>query len=580
MNWRDRFRAPVVIAAKVARDNPTRGVVITDVTGSFQAMAWDRTTDELHQVSASEGAVLSAAISHDGGEIFTLVEETRGTEMGHIHAFPFDGSDSVDLTPGLEPFPVYDYHAIDGGVLAVGAADGAPALVVARDGEFHAVPTPGIPFGLAVSEDAAQVAVATPTPGRGLVQTLTIMAIQSGEVLGTYEEMSPGVYKGSDLAVSHLTGDWMRPGVVRNGTFQAIEVDIPGDVMPVDWSKDGSTILLNQSYRSKGGLWLYLVATGETVQLDGPEGAFHPFASVSLIDDRTALTVWSSANQPWRAVEISTDGWKTAVAVGDAVEFDGPLWEEFEFPTTDGVIAQGWLLRPAGDGPFPTVIYTHGGPTAVASPSFSTMTSAWFDHGYAVASVNYRGSMTFGSSYQEALSGSIGGPDVDDVIAARSYLIEAGIADPGRIVKNGYSYGGYLTLQCLGVHPEGWLAGVAGAPIADWAVMFDEQNAFTKAYALSLFGGTPDDLPELYQSSSPRSHVANYSAPLHISQPENDSRTPFKPVRMFVDDMQAADKEVDLFVMAGGHAGVGKTQTIEMVERWLSFVDDVISRAE
>lgn len=71
--------------------------------------------------------------------------------------------------------------------------------------------------------------------------------------------------------------------------------------------------------------------------------------------------------------------------------------------------------------------------------------------------------------------------------------------------------------------------------------------------------------------SSPRSYVADYRAPLLISQPEGDSRTPIRPVQVFVDELTQNGKDVDLRIMAGGHAGSGISQTIEMMESWLEF---------
>jgi dipeptidyl aminopeptidase/acylaminoacyl peptidase len=43
----------------------------------------------------------------------------------------------------------------------------------------------------------------------------------------------------------------------------------------------------------------------------------------------------------------------------------GRPWESVHFPAPDGTPIQGWLCRPAGAGPFPTILHTHGGPAAV-----------------------------------------------------------------------------------------------------------------------------------------------------------------------------------------------------------------------
>ncbi len=210
------------------------------------------------------------------------------------------------------------------------------------------------------------------------------------------------------------------------------------------------------------------------------------------------------------------------------------------------------------------------------SPAFNPICAAWFDAGFAVTSVNYRGSTTFGEEFRESLTKNIGGPDIEDVVAAHRWLVESEIAIPGQIIKNGYSYGGYLTLQSLGTHPDLWVAGVAGAPIADWAMSFERSNDTLREYQLSLFGGSPEELAEDYRKASPRSHVASFKAPILISQPENDSRTPMPHVQVFVDEMSAAGKQVELRLMAGGHAGSGKNQTINMVESWLEFARPIV----
>ena len=88
----------------------------------------------------------------------------------------------------------------------------------------------------------------------------------------------------------------------------------------------------------------------------------------------------------------------------------------------------------------------------------------------------------------EAFGVRIGGVDVDDLVAARHWLVGSRIADPDLVILNGYSYGGYLTLQCMGTHPELWAGGIAGAPVADWVVGGEDQNAMLDAYDLALFG--------------------------------------------------------------------------------------------
>jgi dipeptidyl aminopeptidase/acylaminoacyl peptidase len=56
------------------------------------------------------------------------------------------------------------------------------------------------------------------------------------------------------------------------------------------------------------------------------------------------------------------------------------------------VVIQGWLATPEGEGSFPTILETHGGPSAAQMNSFSPGAQMWLDHGFAFLTINYRGS--------------------------------------------------------------------------------------------------------------------------------------------------------------------------------------------
>lgn len=569
-NWRARFEAPVISAATVARSRRDRGVVLSDLHGRFQAYAWDRAGGSLRQITDSETAVLAASISHDGDWIFTSVESEPGTEVGHIHRFPFGGGPSQDLTPGFDPYPIFDLRSTEQGVIGLGATGEGPALFVIGRDHPHIHQLDSLAISLTLSDDSRIAGLTLTTPGKGFTPRARFIDVSTGEISGEHDGMMVGAMHETLAAVAVVEGDWLRPAVLERGEIRPIEIDVAGDVRPVDWSEDGSHILLLQSHRARSWLYLYNVGSGEISEMLVPSGAIHQPDPV-LVDSTTALAIWSDARHPRRAIEVTRDSWHVALEVDDGEAFPGPDWEEFTYESSEGTLIQGWLLQPDGDGPWPAVLYTHGGPTSVALPSFNPICSAWFDAGFVVASINYRGSTTFGETFRESLTGRIGGPDVDDVVAARHWLVEQGIADPDQIVKNGYSYGGYLTLQALGTHPHLWTAGVAGAPIADWVEGYEDMNDVLKAYDMSIWGSNLDERLDAAVKASPRTYAAKFQVPILITQPEADSRTPSAPVRLFVEDLKTRGKEVELILLYGGHVGAGKEQTITMVEAWLEF---------
>ncbi|TIY05805.1 MAG: S9 family peptidase, partial [Mesorhizobium sp.] len=63
--------------------------------------------------------------------------------------------------------------------------------------------------------------------------------------------------------------------------------------------------------------------------------------------------------------------------------------------------------------------------------------------GYAVLSVNFRGSTGFGKAFTNAADREWGGRMQDDLDDGVAWAVKEGIADPDRVGLFGASYGGY-----------------------------------------------------------------------------------------------------------------------------------------
>ena len=113
--------------------------------------------------------------------------------------------------------------------------------------------------------------------------------------------------------------------------------------------------------------------------------------------------------------------------------------------------------------------------------------------------------------------------------------------------------------------------------MADWILASEDQNAALDAYDVALFGPDSSETRALKVRASPRTYVRDFDAPLLISTPESDTRTPLRPTQAFVDDMRAAGKDVTLELLKGGHSGVGPEQWIGMMESWIEFVGRVVA---
>ena len=101
-----------------------------------------------------------------------------------------------------------------------------------------------------------------------------------------------------------------------------------------------------------------------------------------------------------------------------------------------------------------------------------------------------------------------------------------GIADPDRAVIGGWSWGGYITLMEVGKHPELWRCGIAGVPVGDYELSYDDMSPELQAYDRALLGGAPAEVPELMRDRNPINFADQVTAPVMFIIGENDSRCP------------------------------------------------------
>jgi dipeptidyl aminopeptidase/acylaminoacyl peptidase len=267
---------------------------------------------------------------------------------------------------------------------------------------------------------------------------------------------------------------------------------------------------------------------------------------------------------------------RTVLAAGE-VPASHP-WRSITFSSTDGQTIQGWLSLPEGEGPFPTILHTHGGPTAVMTEVFSPANQLWVDHGFAFLSINYRGSLTFGREFEKQIWGDLGHMEIEDMVAAHDWLVRQGIAIPDQIFLTGWSYGGYLTLLGLGKRPDLWAGGMAGIAIADWTMSYEDSADTLRGYQLALFGGTPEEKPDLYRRASPITYVEQVSAPVLIIQGRNDTRTPARPIHAYEARMRELGKPIEVQWFDAGHLAFTRIgQSIDQYESMLRFACNILN---
>jgi len=597
--WKQRFRAPDILWTQIAKAAPDRGLVVSDKSGKYQLYAWDVPTGELRQLTDRPTGTLDAWLAPDGRYVYYL-DDKQGNEIGHYVRVPFEGGESQDVSPNLPPYSSWD---IDGSM-----AGNRIGFTAADEEGFHTYSielepnrAPGVPRRLFHSSKLAfeplfsyggEIAVIA-TTGRSTVQHYNLLAydVDRGEQIA---ELWDG--EGTSLEAlmfspipddMRLLGTTNRSGVNRPllwnpRTNERIDLSLPdlqGEVFPVDWSSDARFILLCNFAQAVQHLYTYDLTTHTLTRLNHPGGTFGFFGGLGTYfgPGDEIFAQWQDSTHPSKLIALnSATGVNTRTVLEAGEVPSGHPWKSVTFTSSDGQIIQGWLGLPGSQGPFPTILHTHGGPESVATELFLPDSQAWIDHGFAFLTINYRGSTTFGREFQEKIWGNLGHWEIEDMTAAREWLVKEGIAHPDQILLTGWSYGGFNTLMALGKRSDLWAGGMAGIAVADWAVMYEDTADTLRGLIIALFGGTPQEKREQYTASSPITYAENVRAPVLIIQGRNDTRTPARPVEMYETKLKALGKLIEVHWFDAGHFGAGIEQDIQHQEIMLRFAYKIL----
>jgi dipeptidyl aminopeptidase/acylaminoacyl peptidase len=140
-----------------------------------------------------------------------------------------------------------------------------------------------------------------------------------------------------------------------------------------------------------------------------------------------------------------------------------------EVPSRDGKTLVSYLTLPPGsdadadgvpDAPVPMVLLVHGGPWGRDSFGFNPFQQWLANRGYAVMSVNFRGSTGLGKDFIEAGNLQWGRAMQDDLDDAMDWAVAKGIAQKDKVAIMGGSYGGYATLAGMAFTPQRYACGV------------------------------------------------------------------------------------------------------------------------
>jgi dipeptidyl aminopeptidase/acylaminoacyl peptidase len=211
--------------------------------------------------------------------------------------------------------------------------------------------------------------------------------------------------------------------------------------------------------------------------------------------------------------------------------------QSLELKSRDGLTLVSYLSLPPGsdangdgipDAPVPLVLNVHGGPWARDAYGFDNEHQWLANRGYAVLSVNYRGSTGFGKSFVNASNKEWAAKMHDDLLDSIEWAVKNKITTADKIAIYGGSYGGYATLVGVTFTPDTFACGVDIVGPSNLQTLLSTippyWKAFFEEFATRVGDPRTEEGKKLLAERSPITRVDAIKKPLLIAQGANDPR--------------------------------------------------------
>lgn len=245
-----------------------------------------------------------------------------------------------------------------------------------------------------------------------------------------------------------------------------------------------------------------------------------------------------------------------------------PHKEFFMFTTPEGITLNGYMLKPAdfdSTKRYPVLMTQYSGPGSqqVADRWGWSWEAALLCEGVLVACVDGRGTGFRGEEFRKCTYGSLGGLEVQDQIAAARYLGTLPYIDPARIGIYGWSYGGFMALNCILKGNDVFALAVAVAPVTSWRYY---DTIYTE-----LYNGLPQENAAGYDENSPIHFADRLKGKLLLAHGTGDDNVHIQNSYEMIERLVQAGKPFEMLIYPDKNHGMGSSRD-HLLRRAIGFI--------
>jgi dipeptidyl aminopeptidase/acylaminoacyl peptidase len=350
-------------------------------------------------------------------------------------------------------------------------------------------------------------------------------------------DVGPVLVHPINKTIEAVSFDYDRP------TWKVVDASVEGDFYYLQTFGDGSLVVTSRSLDEQR--WLVAFTHG-----DGPTHYYRYDRDPDIPGNPGKATFLFSGQDGLEKAKLSSVN-PVIIKARDGLD----LVSYLTVPSAADPRSEG---RPQS--PLPTILWIHDGPAARASLEYSPEQQLLASRGYAVLSVNYRGSTGFGTKFLNAGNLEWGGKMNDDLVDAVRWAVDQKIADPAKVAIVGAGYGGYAALVGMETNPDTFACGVdLGGPSnlpAFVATSAPDPRLESEPLDRQVGDWRTDEGKKLLAARSPASRVEAIKSPLLIGQGKDDPRVREADTAAFVAALKAKRVPVTYAIFADEDHGL------------------------
>ena len=256
-------------------------------------------------------------------------------------------------------------------------------------------------------------------------------------------------------------------------------------------------------------------------------------------------------------------------------KYDLPTKEFFELTTEKGHKLNAWMIKPKdfdATKKYPVFMYQYSGPGSqeVANKALTT-NDMWFmmlsQQGYIIACVDGRGTGYKGAAFKKCTQKELGKFEVEDQIDAAKVIGNYSYVDKSRIGIFGWSYGGFMSSNCLFKGADVFKMAIAVAPVTNWR-FYD--SIYTERYMT-----TPQENASGYDDNSPINHVNKLKGNFLLIHGTADDNVHVQNSMQMIEALVQANKQFDWAIYPDKNHGIygGKTR-IQLYNKMTNYIKE------